>query len=94
MHAVYLEIPCAYTNIRYSTEKTDISNEQGKIDDLQRLIAERHVRKRRITKVKEKRPVKAVKMLVLVLSVVAHSRRSCTTCIRGKRKKSEKGADG
>lgn len=44
------------------------------------------MRKRRITKVKEKRPLKAVKMLVLVLSVVAHSRRSCTTCIRGKRK--------
>jgi len=43
------------------------------------------MRKKLITKVKEKRPVKAVKMLVLVLSVVAHSRGSSTTCIRGKR---------
>lgn len=40
----------------------------------------------RVTKVKEKRPLKAVKMLVLVLSVVAHSGGSCATCVRGERK--------
>jgi len=49
------------------------------------------VRKRRITKVKEKRPVKAVKMLVLVFSVVAHSGRSGTTC---RRKANRQQADG
>lgn len=37
---------------------------------------------KKITKLLEKRPIKAVKMLVLVLSVVTHSRGSCTTCIR------------
>lgn len=47
------------------------------------------MRKRQITKLKEMRPVKAVKMLVLVLSVVAHSRGSCTTCIRGKRRRAK-----
>lgn len=41
---------------------------------------------KKITKVKEKSPVKAVKVLVLVLSVIAHSRGSCITCIRGKRR--------
>ncbi len=48
------------------------------------------MRERKITKVKEKRPLKAVKMLVLVLSVVAHSRGSCTTCITGKRKRAKR----
>lgn len=46
--------------------------------------------KTRITKVKEKRSVKAVMMLVLVLSVVAHRRGSCTTCIRGKKRAKNK----
>lgn len=82
-----MEIPCPYTDF---TEKTDILKEQGKIDDLPWLIVERHVRKIRITKVKEKRPLKAVKMLVLVLSVVAHSRRSCTTCIGSKKRRRAK----
>ena len=45
---------------------------------------------KQITKVKEKRPVKAVKMLVLVLSVVAHSGGSCTTCIGGKRRRAKR----
>lgn len=48
----------------------------------------------RVTKVKERRPLKAVRVLVLVLSVVAHSRRSCTTCSREKREETQKEGDG
>lgn len=42
---------------------------------------------RRITKVREKRPQKVVKLLVLVFSVVANASRRRTTCMRGKRKR-------
>lgn len=46
--------------------------------------------KETVTKLKEQRPVEAVKMLVLVLSVVTNSRGSCTTCISSKRRAKEK----
>lgn len=45
---------------------------------------------RRITKVREKRPEKVVKLLVLVFSVVANGSRRRTTCMRSKRERARR----